>query len=53
MRDLKYQVLSMRLSDEVIEELQKRRKNFKSWNLLVRDLLNMTNFKLKQKKLKH
>ncbi len=32
MRDLKYKVVSMRLYDEVIQELQKRRKNFKSWN---------------------
>ncbi len=42
-RDLKYAVFSLRLSDEVIEELKKRRQNYKSWNLLFKDLLNAKN----------
>ena len=39
-RDIQYKVLSIRLSDEVIEELKKRRKNFKSWNLFFKELLD-------------
>jgi len=38
-RDIKYDVISFRLSAEVIEELKKRRRNSKSWNLLFKDLL--------------
>lgn len=50
MRNLKYRVMSLRLSDEVIEELNNRRKNFKSWNLLLKQLLGIkTEFKLRQK----
>ncbi len=39
-RDIKYDVFSIRLSDEIIQELKKRRQNYKSWNLLFKDLLN-------------
>lgn len=38
-KDIKYEVFSMRLSEEVIEELKKRRQEFKSWNLLLKQLL--------------
>lgn len=41
-KDIKYKVLSMRLSDEVIKELKNRRQNFKSWNLLFKELLKKT-----------
>jgi len=40
MRDLKYNIWSVRLSEEVIKELKIRRQNFKSWNLLFKYLLN-------------
>lgn len=53
MRDLKYKLRSFRLSDEVLEDLDKRRRNYKSWNLLFKELLNIkTPFKLRQRKLK-
>ncbi len=39
-KDLKYSVFSARLSDEVIEELKKRRNLKKSWNLLFKELLD-------------
>lgn len=52
-KDIEYKVFSVRLSDEVIEELKKRRKTLRSWNLLFKELLEMkTPFKLKQKKQK-
>lgn len=38
-KNLKYKVLSLRLSDEVIGELKKRRQNAKSWNLLLKAML--------------
>lgn len=40
-RDIKYKVFSARLSDEIKQELENRRKDFKSWNLLFRELLKM------------
>jgi len=46
MKNTNYKVNSFRLEEEVIKELKNRQKNFKSWNLMFRDLL----FK-KQKKL--
>ena len=52
MRDLKYKAMSFRLSEEVEQELTKRREKFKSWNLLFKELLAIkTQFKLKQKKI--
>ncbi len=51
MRDINYKVMSVRLSDEVIKELQNRRQKFKSWNLMYRNLLGFKKeFKFKQKK---
>lgn len=51
MRDEHYKIFSARLSDEVTVELQKRRQNYKSWNLLFRQLLGIkTQLKLSQKK---
>lgn len=38
-RDLKYDVFSVRLSEDIVNELKKRRQNFKSWNLLFKELL--------------
>jgi hypothetical protein len=46
-KDKEYKVFSVRLEDEVIEELQKNRANFKSWNLLFRHFF----IEKKQKKL--
>ncbi len=40
MRNLKYKIWTVRLSYEVIEELKKRRQNEKSWNLLLKKLLD-------------
>jgi len=39
-KDLKYRVFTMRLSEEVIKELKNRRVFVKSWNLLIKELLN-------------
>lgn len=51
MRDEHYKIFSARLSDEVIQELQNRRKIHKSWNLLFRSLLGFKKeFKWKTKK---
>ena len=40
-RDIKYKVFSIRLSDEVIEKLKKRRLKYKSWNLFIKELLEI------------
>lgn len=37
--NIKYSVFSVRLSDEIQEDLNKRRKEYKSWNLLFKQLL--------------
>ena len=39
MRDKHSVVFSERLEDKIIDELRKRRKNSKSWNLLFKKLL--------------
>lgn len=39
MRDIKYKGYTFKLSEEVREELYKRRRNFKSWNLYFKELL--------------
>lgn len=50
-KDIKYKVFAARLSDEVTEELRNRRNEYKSWNLLFKELLGLkTPFKLKQKR---
>lgn len=38
-KNIKYKVLSIRLSDDIIKELKQRRKQFKSWNLFIKSLL--------------
>lgn len=38
-KKFKYKVFSMRLSDQVITELKRRRK--KTWNLLLKELLKI------------
>jgi len=40
MRDKHYQVFSARLENKIVEELKNRRQNFKSWNLLFKQLVD-------------
>lgn len=41
MRDIEYKVWTVRISKEVKKELDKRRKGFKSWNLMFIELLDI------------
>lgn len=40
MRDKHYKTFSIRLDDSLIIELKRKKEHYKSWNLLIRDLLN-------------
>lgn len=39
MRDKHYEIFCARLDEKNLQELKRRRENFKSWNLLFKDLL--------------